>query len=61
MEAARSQTIGGEEVYIITAIGDDTTQAEQIRRDARNLHVQEYVRRFEERQQTIGVAVDMQL
>lgn len=61
MEAIRPQIIDNEEVYVITAIGVEGANAEHMRREARKLHVQEYVRRFEERQQTIGQNVDTQL
>jgi hypothetical protein len=61
MEVLRPQIIEGEQIYAITAIGVETVEAEQIRQDAGNLHGQEYVRQYEERQQTIGQNVDMQL
>ena len=61
MEAIRPQEIDGEQVYTITAIGATADTAEQMRRDARRVRVQEFVRRHAEAEQTVGNTVDIEL
>lgn len=61
LEVLKPQHIDGEEVYTITTLGMSVEEIEAMRRAVRLAKVQEYVREFEERQQTPGQDVDINL